>query len=239
MELVDSHCHLFSLKDYELPSDITPVVVGYSHGSNAKAVKIAKGKYPYVLGIAPQTALKEGIGRLDEWIAFIRENRPNAIGEIGLDYKWAATKADVHKEEVVFKAMLDLADELKLPLVIHSRNNPAENEVPKNAIDDILDRISGRRYMMHFFSGDEKQAERVVDDGGILSIIHLHSKIRRKVINTVDLDRMVVESDCPYVGRTPESIRQAIDYIAEVKGLSKEMVAEQTTRNAKDFFGFD
>ncbi|MBN1169465.1 TatD family hydrolase [Candidatus Micrarchaeota archaeon] len=239
MELVDSHCHLFSVKNYQLPPDIIPVVVGYSHGSNKKAVEIARGKYPYVLGIAPQTALKEGTKNLTEWMDFIRESRPNAIGEIGLDYKWATTGADVHMEEKVFSAMLELADDMKLPVVIHSRDNPLDNEVPKNAIDDILERVSGRKYMMHFFSGDEKQAERVVEDGGIISVIHLHSKTRRKVINNVDLDKMVVESDCPYVGRTPDSIRQAIDYIAEVKGLSKETVTEKTTRNAKSFFGFD
>jgi len=236
--LVDCHSHLYDVKNYEVPDDILPVVVGYSYSSNRKAVEIARGRYPYVLGIAPQTAIKRGTEGLDEAIAFIRENRPVAIGEVGLDYKWAQTKEDVEKQKAVFQAMIDLADEMKLPLVIHSRNNPNENEVPKNAIEDIIGMIKGRKVLMHFYSGNAEQAGRIVAEGGYISIVHFRSKERRKVINTVTIDRLVVESDCPYVGRTPETIREAIDYIAEVKGMDRGEVASKTTENAMDFFGF-
>lgn len=236
--IVDCHSHLFDIKDYALPEDILPVVVGYSYTSNKKVVEFAKGRYPYVLGIAPQTAVKQDISRLDEWIAYIRENRPNAIGEVGLDYKWARNMEDVGKQRKVFLSMIGLADEMGIPLVIHSRNNPEENEVPKNAIDEIIEMVKGKKVMMHFFSGTAEQAEKVVENGGYISIVHLHSKERRKVINTVGVDRLVVESDCPYVGRTPDSIREAIDYIAEVKGMEREEVAARTTENAEKFFGF-
>jgi TatD DNase family protein len=237
--LVDSHCHLFDLKKYTLPDDIYPVVVGYSHSSNKKAVACAKGKYPFVLGIAPQTAIKHGVEHLGEWADFIRENKPNAIGEIGLDYKWAEKMEHVEAERTVFRAMIDLADELDLPIVIHSRNNPKEDEVPKDAVADILEMIQGKRVLMHFYSGSVEYAERIVEDGGYISIVHLHSKERRKVINTVPLDRLLVESDSPFVGRTPDAIREAVDYIAEVKGIPKEEVASKTTENAMRFFGFE
>lgn len=237
--LVDSHCHLFDLKKYELPGDIYPVVVGYSHSSNKKAVACAKGKYPFVLGIAPQTAIKHGTENLDEWTDFIRESKPNAIGEIGLDYKWAENMEHVETEKTVFRAMIDLADELNLPLVIHSRNNPNDNEVPKDAVSDILELIQGKRVLMHFYSGSVEYAEKIVADGGHISIVHLHSKERRKVINTVPLDRLLVESDSPFVGRTPDSIREAVEYIAEVKGIPAEEVAAKTTENAMRFFGFE
>lgn len=237
--LVDSHCHLFDLKKYTLPKDILPVVVGYSHNSNKKAVECAKGKYPFVLGIAPQTAIKHGTGNLDEWMDFIRESRPNAIGEIGLDYKWAEKMEHVEAQKTVFRAMIGLADELGLPLVIHSRNNPNENEVPKDAVSDILDLVQGRRVLMHFYSGSAEYAQKIVAGGGHISIVHLHSKERRKVINTVPLDRLLVESDSPFVGRTPDAIREAVDYIAEVKGVPKDEVAAKTTENAMRFFGFE
>jgi TatD DNase family protein len=237
--LVDSHCHLFDLKKYALPDDITPVVVGYSYSSNKKAVECAKGKYPFVLGIAPQTAIKQGTEKLGEWTEFIRESRPNAIGEIGLDYKWAQTKEHVEAEKKVFQSMIELADEMKLPLVIHSRNNPNENEVPKDAVSDIMDMVSGRKVLMHFYSGSAEYAEKIVEKGGDISIVHLHSKQRRKVINTVPLDRLLVESDSPYVGRTPDVIREAIQYISEVKGIPEDEVAEKTAKNAMRFFGFE
>ncbi len=240
MVIVDSHAHLFEMKkDYVLPSDIYPVVVGYSHSSNQKAAELArKHNYPLAIGIAPQTSIKEGIAKLDEWVEFIARSKPNAIGEVGLDYKWAQTKQDVEKEHILFDRMIALAKDMKLPIVIHSRNNPNENEVPKNAIDEIIEKTRGMKVLMHFYSGNAQQAKEIVKNGGYLSIIHLRSKERRKVIEEVSLERLLVESDSPYVGRTPETIREAVAYIAEVKDLEVEEVITATTRNAMDFFNF-
>lgn len=238
MTIIDSHTHLFEMKNYQLPTDIYPVVCGYSHGSNKKTVELAKAKnYPFALGIAPQTTIKEGIAKLDEWVEFIRQNPPNAIGEIGLDYKWAKTKADVEKQNIVLDRMIALAKEMNLPVVIHSRNNPDENEVPQNAVEDIIKKAKGT-ILMHFYSGSEENAKEIVENGGYISIMHLRSKERRKVINSIQLNRLLVESDSPYVGRTPESIREAIAYIAEVKEISVEKVAEATAENAMKFFNF-
>jgi len=237
--IIDSHCHLYDLKNYTLPEDIYPIVVGYSYSSNKKAVAIAKGKYPYVLGIAPQSAIKHGTERLEEWVDFIRENKPCAIGEVGLDYKWAETAEHVNAEKKVFSRMIELADELKIPLVIHSRNNPNDNDLPKNAVEEIMEMVGDRKVLMHFYSGSARLAEKIVDKGGYISIIHLHSKERRKVINSVPLERLLVESDSPFVGRTPEVIREAIDYISEVKQIEREKVAIKTARNAMEFFGFE
>jgi TatD DNase family protein len=240
MRLVDSHTHLYDMKkDYALPDDIYPVVVGYSHSSNQKAVKAARAHgYPFVLGIAPQTTIKQGTQGLGEWVRFIRESGPNAIGEVGLDYKWAQTQAHVDGERMVFGRMIELAGEMALPLVIHSRDNPDENGLPKNAIEDILPMVDGMRFLMHFYSGNAEQAERIIGMGGYISVSHMRSKERRKVINTVPLDRLLVESDSPYVGRTPESIREAVAYIAEAKGIGQDEAAEATSQNAMEFFGF-
>ncbi|MFH0738072.1 MAG: TatD family hydrolase [Candidatus Micrarchaeota archaeon] len=238
--LIDSHCHLFDMKKgYILPDDIYPVIVGFSDGSNRKAAALAKEKgYPFVLGIAPQTAIKEGTKKLDAWVSFIRSAKPNAIGEVGLDYKWAETREHVDSERTAFSAMIALAKEMGLPLVIHSRNNPNENGLPKDAVEDILAMLMGERFLMHFFSGTAEQAEAIVRMGGYISVAHMRSKEKRKVINSVPLDRLLIESDAPYVGRTPESIRGAAAYIAEVKGISVEEAAEATARNAMAFFSF-
>jgi TatD DNase family protein len=237
--LVDSHTHLFEIKGYQLPGDIIPVVAGFSHASNLKAARLAKEKgYPFIQGIAPQEAIRQDLSRLEEWMAFIRESGPNAIGEVGLDFKWAQSAEAVEKQRHVFGRMIGLADEMGLPLVIHSRNNPRDDDLPKDAVEEIMGLVRGRRVMMHFFSGKAEQAGRIVAEGGYISVTHLHSKERRKVINSTTLDRLVVESDSPYVGRTPDSIREAITYIAQVKGADAEEVMEKTTENAKRFFGF-
>ncbi len=240
---VDSHCHIFEIKGYSSPADLIPVVVGYSHASNKKAYECAKAHgWPYVLGIAPQSSLKNDIKDLDSWVDYIRQARPNAIGEIGLDYKWAQTKTDLEKERIVFARMLDLAREMKLPVVIHSRNNPNnnpdKNDLPIDAVDDIMEMTKGMKMLMHFYSGTAEQAERIVARGGYISITALHSKERRRVIDVVPLERLLVETDAPYVGRTPENVKEVVEYIAEVKGLPIERVAKATADNARAFFRF-
>jgi TatD DNase family protein len=244
--LVDSHAHTYDLKKgYAMPPDILPVVVGYSHGSNQKAVEDAKAHgWPFVLGIAPQTAIKEDISKLDEWVAFIRGAKPNAIGEIGLDYKWAKDGNDIKKERLVFTRMLELGKEMGLPLVIHSRNRPAEEAgkagVPENAVDDVILELSGfgSPFVMHFYSGDEAQAEKIIAMGGYISVTQMRSKERRKVINTVPLDRLLVETDSPFIGRTPDWVREAVAYVAEARGLGIDEVEAATAANAKRFFRF-
>ncbi|MBI5223578.1 TatD family hydrolase [Candidatus Micrarchaeota archaeon] len=242
MVLVDTHCHLFDLKEYKLPPEIYPVIVGYNHNSNKKAVELSKSGYPFALGIAPQTAVREGIDKLDEWEEFIRAHKPNAIGEIGLDYKWAQNAEHVEKQRLLFDRMIRVARDKELPIVVHSRNNPNketdDNQVPQNAINEIIERVMGMRFLMHFYSGSPKQAEQIVEMGGYISVSHLRSKERRATIEKVPIDRLVVESDCPYIGRTPEVVKEAVAYIAEVKKVSLKEVEEITTKNAQKFFGF-
>ncbi|MFH1393611.1 MAG: TatD family hydrolase [Candidatus Micrarchaeota archaeon] len=233
MRLVDSHCHLVNMKKGYKPTEgVLPVTVGYSHSTNVKTVAIAKELgIPFVLGIAPQTAMKSGLGSLDEWVDFIRKNPPNAVGEIGLDYHWAENEQHIENEKAVFRRMLSLADELQKPVVIHARK----------ATHDVLDFLQLRQeekpFMMHFFSGTLAEAQRAVGMGGLISITPLHSKSRRTIIKSLDLEHMVVETDAPYVGRTPEAVKDAVDYICEVKSLDFDIVAKKTAENSLRFFG--
>ena len=91
---------------------------------------------------------------------------------------------------------------------------------------------------MHFYSGTAEQAVRIVGMGGYISLTHMRSKERRKVINTVPLDRLMSETDSPFVGRNPEFVREAVSYIAEAKGISESAAGDATAQNAKRFFRF-
>jgi len=234
MKLVDSHCHLIRLNNYKIQEDILPVTVGFSHGSNVKTVAVAK-KFgvPFVLGIAPQTAIKEELSHLGVWTDFIEQHIPSAIGEIGLDYHWAKNDSEKELEKRVYTSMIELAKKMDLPVVLHSRD----------AVSECLDLLNQNEFknpiMMHFFSGDLAEAKRAVDMGGYISIPPLRSAERRKIIREIPLDRLLVESDAPYVGRTPDSIKDAVKYIAEVKGIDENAVALKTTENAKNFFKLD
>ncbi len=232
--LVDSHCHLFDIKNYTPQKDLVTVSSGYSHSTNVKNVELSqKLKIPFSLGIAPQSVIGDrDLSKLDEWADFIRKSRPNAIGEIGLDYHWAKNEEDIKKEELVFGKMLDLAVEMQLPVVIHGRK----------ATSDILDVFKMREFdlpiMMHFFAGNVSQAKWVAERDGFISIPPLHAKERRNVIKEIPIESLLVESDAPYVVRRPEQVKDAVSYIAEVKGLDFDIVAGQTTKNAHSFFNF-
>lgn len=235
-KVVDAHCHLesFSKKQLEaLPRGIIPVTCGYSHSSNMKTAEIAgKLEVPFCLGIAPQTVLKEGKENLGEWMQFIADNRPNAVGEVGLDRHWGKTREDFELEESVFREMVFLAQKLELPLVIHSRK-------AEGWCLDVLEETGWKgKFMMHFFAGNLEEARRAVDMGGIISIIGLHSKHRKKIIRELPLEKMVVETDAPYVTRNIDGVFKAIEYISEVTGFPEGEVGEVTAKNASEFFGF-
>jgi TatD DNase family protein len=231
--LVDAHCHIEEIKNYS-PKGVLPVTCGYSHTSNLRNIEIAERLgIPFVLGIAPQTAIKQDIKDLDKWIDTIRGTKPNAIGEIGLDFHWAKGEEDVKKEWIVFKRMVDLAEEMKLPVVIHSR------KAEKECLEYLLERKFSDGIMFHFYSGNEETAKKAVDIGAIISITPLHSKERRKVINAVPLENIVVETDAPYVVRLPEDVIQSVQYVAEVKCLEIDEVKTKTAKNAARFFKFN
>lgn len=236
MKIIDSHCHLDSFRKLSIPKDILPIGIGHSHKSNLKTVELAeKSKLPYVLGIAPQTAVFEGITNLEEWINFIKSKSPVAIGEVGLDFHWAKTEKHLKDEHILFEKMLDLAGEMNLPVVIHSRK--AEKEV-----FEILKKRNKKDFLMHYYSGDLSLAKEIVKFGGLISISPLHSKNRKKVIESIPLKFLVVETDAPYVVKSIEEVKKAIEYIADIKGLEIEEVASATSKNAVDFFkleGFD
>jgi TatD DNase family protein len=186
---------------------------------------------PYSLGIAPQTVLKEGTAALDSWISFIEGSSPNAIGECGLDFHWGKTPLEHEVEEGVFLRMISLARKMELPLVLHSRK-------AETACLDVLEREGWRGgFMMHFFSGTLEEAQRAVEMGGIISIVSLHSKNRKKVIADIPLEKLVVETDAPYVHRNIDGVIEAVKYISEVKGITEEEVGRATVENAREFFG--
>lgn len=233
LPIIDAHCHLDSYKKIEISKGWLPVTVGHSNSSNIKNAAIAeKYKIPLVLGIAPQTAVKEGISNLNAWIDEIKKHKTilNAIGEIGLDFHWAKNPDEIKNEKILFERMLLLAEEMKLPIVIHSR------KAEKKVLEILREHGWNSKIMMHFFSGTLEDAEKTVEFGAFISISPLHSKEKRKIINSIGLENLLVESDSPYVMRSFYDVERAIEYIAEIKALDKEIVAHETAKNAIRFF---
>ncbi|MFA6489217.1 MAG: TatD family hydrolase [Candidatus Micrarchaeia archaeon] len=233
----DAHCHLESCPGILLP-DALLITSGYSHDSNMKNARIAARQENTYLcaGISPQEAMKHKDIKIKlvEWEEAIASEIADggklvAIGEIGLDYHWGKTDEEKYLQQECFISQLQLAERLNLPVVIHSRDAEAE----------CLDIVKNFNlpFMLHCFSGKSEIAMAAAETGRcIISVPPLRSKDRKQFIRDLPAEKLVAESDAPYIGKTPEAALESIKMIAEIKGLQEEAVQKQTLLNAIGFF---
>ena len=177
-----------------------------------------------------------------DWIRKTAETEPKvvAIGEIGLDYHWNVETHDI--QEKWFRRQLDLAEELNLPVSVHSRD-AAEDTLR------ILKEYAGRiTAVMHCYSYSPELAEEYVKLGyyfGVGGVVTFkNGKKLKRTVEAVPMERILLETDCPYLAPDPYRGKRNhsgyIDYvaaeIASLKGLTKEEVIAITEANAKRFF---
>ena len=175
------------------------------------------------------------------------EGKVVAIGEIGLDYYWkpkTKSRLELFKErqKKVFLKQLDLAKELDLPVIIHCRM--AHDDLIKilDSRFQILD--SKPRGAIHCFTGTWNQAQKYMEMGFYLGLNGIIFKMDlEEVIKKAPMDKILVETDCPYLTPPPESgrneplyIKHVVEKIAKIKGLSYEEISKVTTQNAKKLF---
>jgi TatD DNase family protein len=253
--LIDSHAHLDS-EDYRGDLEgvierawagglVAIVTIGIEPGDWDGVLKIAneqEGVYA-ALAIHPNSANQTSDATLARLEALCRESRVVAVGETGLDYYREYVTHEKQRES--FRAHLALARELDLPVIIHNRD----------AGEDVLEvlRADGRgtRGVMHSFSGDVAYARECIELDYMISLagpVTFRKAVdKHEVARAVPLDRLLVETDCPYL--TPEPFRGRrnepgyVAYtaraIAELRGISMEEVAKATTANAMRLFGID
>lgn len=245
MNIVDAHCHL---EDEAFDADrdavverakdagvVAVVTCGYSEQSNVRAIEVAGEYNGYAfacVGIAPQAAMNVELGEALEAVA--KQSRGAvAIGEIGLDFHWAKDAQQRERQRKCFGAFIELAQSLDKPVVIHSRD--AEIETLQ-----MLERARVRA-MLHCFSGSAEEACIAAKRGWLISIPALPSNTRRSIIKSVGIEHLVVETDAPWLWRgrnEPANVANAVRLVAMELGISEEKVAETTTGNAREFFGF-
>ena len=168
--------------------------------------------------------------------------------EIGLDYHYDHSPRDVQKQ--VFARQMELAAAAKLPIVIHCR--PSDGS--ENAWDDCLGLIqnqwapSGLGGILHCFTGNATQAKRALDMGFMISfagnLTFPKAQQIRDAAMEVPLDRMFIETDCPYLAPVPNRgkrnepafVKETARKLGELRGVSMEEVGERTSRNFYEFF---
>lgn len=166
-----------------------------------------------------------------------------AIGEVGLDYYYKPkTKNRLQQfkeiQRQVFTDQLELAEELNLPVIIHCRM----------AHEDVLEILKGRnsKGVIHCFTGTWQEAKKYLDLGFYLGINGIIFKFDiEETIKKAPLERLLVETDCPYLTPPAEGkdtrnepifVKHVIQKIADIKGMSFKEVADQTAQNAKKLF---
>lgn len=266
IDLIDSHCHL-----HELEEPLTPtherwfsdkqtrtakgvldaakadgvrrvICIGTTLADSKLAVKFAS-EHENVwasIGIHPHEAknhLDRGIQ--GEFAALAVSPKVVAIGECGLDYYYNLSPKE--DQEVLLRFQIELALKHDLPLSFHVRD----------AFDEfwpIFDDYKGVRGVLHSFTDTPKNLEKGLERGlyvGVNGIATFARDETKRVINrTIPLDRLLLETDAPYLtpqpyrGKVcePKHIRVTAEYLAELRGISLEMLAEMTTANAEKLF---
>jgi TatD DNase family protein len=261
--VVDAHAHVYSREFEEDRAAVLErawgaglrhiVEVGTSSDSSLRALALARddARIHPVIGLHPHSArrLEEERPALERLVV---DGGFVAVGEIGLDFFRMNSPAEAQYEALHWQ--LELAAAHRLPVVIHSRDADEECYA-------VIEGWAGRhgRYrgpdvevgMMHCYAGDVDLARRYLDLGFLISVpgpVTYANNVRgRTVAAEVPLDRLLVETDCPYLTpvpwrgqrNEPAYVVQTIRAVAEIRGESAELVAATTAANAARLFGFD
>jgi TatD DNase family protein len=257
--MIDSHCHL---ADSAFASDLDAVIerareagvssalciLAAGDAAESRAARRVRALWPatmFALGVHPHHAGYFS-GRAEEAAEAVRrgltQEGARVIGEIGLDYHYDFSLPDA--QQSVFAAQVMLARKLEVPVVIHTREADADTL-------RIL-RIAGQgqvRGVFHCFTGDADLAQAVLDLGFFISLSGIVTFPRatelRDVARMVPADRILVETDSPYLAPVPHRgkrnepayVAQVVAEVASARGVSVEEMGAQVTRNFEAFLG--
>lgn len=255
MRLFDSHAHLMHSQFAEDYDDViartlqeTGAVVNigchYQWAEDAVAAAKSHPSFFASVGLHPADAHEyepEAWARIE---ALAEDEQVVAIGETGLDYYWKDATPAQQKE--LFKRHIDLAKKVQKPLIIHDRE--AHRDTMDLLWKEGAEEVGG---VFHAYSGSVEMAREILEHnfifgiGGVLTF--KNAKTIKKVVEAVPLDKIMLETDCPFLTpvpfrgkrNEPAYTHYVAEAIAEIKGVSYEKVIETTWQTACAFFGLD
>ncbi len=259
MKLFDSHCHLDD-NSYKLDLDkvikraqsagvARMMTVGVNGKTSARAIKLAEshpGIYVSV-GVHPHDAKNCRESVIEDLIGLATNPKVRAWGEIGLDYnRMYSPRKD---QEMWFEKQLDTANQLELPMIFHERDSKGRFlEMLKN---NAAKKLSG---VVHCFSGDHNELKQYLDLGlyiGITGILTIKGRgVRlRNLAPIIPLDRLLVETDAPYLVPAPEKnqhrrnepafVKSVLLKLAEVKNENPKHLAQTIWNNTCRLYGIE
>jgi len=249
--LIDSHAHLNDPHYDQILSEVIIraeqagiegiINVGYDIPSSYRAVELAN-EYEWmyaVIGIHPHYAEQVSEADIKELEQLAEQGKVVGIGETGLDYYYDNSPRE--QQKLVFCQHLELAKRLDLPVVVHSR------DAAKDTLD-ILKEHAKNRCVLHCYSGSLETAEIYLDMGHYISFagpitFKNANKIRRVAAN-IPLDRLFIETDCPYLAPVPKRgnpnepawVVYVAEKLAELHDITIDEIKTITMENTRRFF---
>ena len=254
MTLIDTHCHLYS---EEFAEDIDTIIRTAEETGVKKfylpsidstaidAMMALEQQYPgkciAMAGLHPCYVKQNYLEELEIVKGWLSRRKFAAVGEIGLDYYW--DRSFVKEQEEAFRTQMGWAIQYNLPIVIHTRNAMQETI---NIVKEYTSQ--GVKGIFHCFGGSIESAREIIKAGfylGIGGVLTYKKSGLTEVLQQVDLEHLVLETDAPYLtpvpfrGKRNESsyLKYIVEKLAEVKKAPVEEVAAITTANAEKIFG--
>lgn len=251
MTLIDTHAHLYlpefrerwpELLERARTAGVTEILLPAIDSETHAAVLELEAAHPgcrAMMGLHPCSVGAGYEAELTLVRSYLAQHRFCAVGEIGLDFYWDKTFTE--QQYTAFHEQIGLALQYGLPIAVHSRNATAE------AIE-VVRQYPGLRGVFHCFGGTLAEAETLIGLGfylGIGGVLTFKNAGLDKVVAATGLDRLVLETDAPYLAPVPfrgkrnESsyLRFVAEKLAEVTGTTLAEVADRTTQNARALFG--
>lgn len=254
IKLIDTHAHY---DDEAFDADRDELLQGLFGGSVSKIITVGCAqdrwqstielteKYTGMfgaLGVHPEDIYDLSDDYIERLGALALNPKIVAIGEAGLDYHYENFNASRQKE--VFRRQIRLADELSMPLIIHSRDSTEDTM-------KILREEKPKRAVMHCFSGSAETAAELIEMGLYISFTGVltfkNAKKAAAACQAVPCDRLMLETDCPYMAPVPfrgkrcdsSMIAQTAEKMGELKGMNAEEMISVCNENAERFFGLN
>ena len=253
MKLIDTHSHIYSnefdndkkaLFENALQWGVNKILMpAIDTGTHEKMLQLEKEhpeNYVSMMGIHPCSVNENYLNEIKAARAYFDQRKFIAVGETGLDFYWDKTFTD--QQYIAFRTQIEWALEFDIPVVIHSRSSTDE------CIAVIKEFQNGNlKGVFHCFSGDITQAKEIIDLGfylGIGGVLTFKNSGVDKIIEELDLNNIVLETDAPYLApvpfrgkrNEPSYLRYVAEKISTIKNIPMDEVAAITTANAEKLF---
>jgi TatD DNase family protein len=253
MTITDTHAHIYLPEFAEIRKEMLeraekegvkkiflPAIDSESHAALVALAAQFPGICQPMMGLHPCYVKENFRDELKIARDYLEKGGFVAVGEIGLDFYWDKTFTE--QQYLAFEEQIRWALEFDLPIAIHSRNSTDE------CIEVVRRNQNGKlKGVFHCFSGSAEQAQQIMDLGfylGIGGVVTFKNGGLDKVFETIGLDRVVLETDAPYLApvpfrgkrNEPAYLKYVVEKLASLKNITVEEVAEITERNMRELF---